>query len=1426
VQNIDFGNYVYLMQETIVQNIESEKLASVFAGFDVGSTTVKAVVLSVSGEILYRNYQRHFSRVRETAAVLLEDIHNRFADYDIALGFTGSGALSLSKDAGIRFFQEVIACNHVIKERYPDADAVIELGGEDAKLTFMGASLDQRMNETCAGGTGAFIDQMASFLRTDAAGLNELALNHKSVYPIASRCGVFAKTDIMPLINDGCPKEDIAASILQAVVNQTISGLARDRTIEGKVVFLGGPIYFLPALRRLFTETLKKLTDAVFPDDGQYFVAIGTAMMLKECNPGADDIGAVTKILKSEKGSDSIIRLPPLFTDQQEYRKFQQQHKNASVVRQPLSRFHGRAWLGIDSGSTTIKACLISDSGELLYEYYGSNKGNPLHAALNILKEIYETKPADLTIAGGAATGYGSALLTAALHLDHDEVETVAHFTAARFFDPEVSFIMDIGGQDIKCLQIKNGAIHRIQLNEACSAGCGSFIENFAGSLNMSLKDFISKALFAKAPVDLGTRCTVFMNSKVKEAQKEGVEVADIAAGLSYSVIRNACYKVMKLTDPSLLGSHVVVQGGAFLNDTLLRVLENHLGISVIRPEISGLMGAFGAALIARDRADERCRSSLLTLDEIASFSVRTATVRCGRCSNSCLLTVSKFSDHRRFITGNRCEKGGDHRNPSALNLFSFREKRLFDDYRPLEPDEAVRGEIGIPRALNIYENYPLWFTVFTNLGFRVILSDASTKKLFYSGYDSIPSQSVCYPAKLAHGHIISLIEKGVKNIFMPCISHEKIGEGSSAGDFNCPVVAGYPELLAKNISAVEDEKINFIYDFLPVDESVLPARLARIPLFSSIPKNEIQAAVKAGFEELEAFRRDIRNAGEQALRDLKATGHLGIILAGHPYHTDPEIHHGIADFIASTGTVVLTADSVSHLVDDPGYLRVVNQWAYHSRMYRAGDLLSAYDNNISVLQLVSFGCGLDAVTSDQMEEILERNHRLYAQIKIDEGMNLGPARIRVRSLIAAMKERLLKGEGQTESEQTDQIPKFTEDMKKTHTLLVPQMSPVHFQFMETAFEAEGYKVRLLPSFDHNAVETGIRFVNNDACFPAIAVVGQLIQALQSGDYDLHRVALLISQTGGGCRATNYVGFLRKALNDSGMGYIPIIPISTNVDPNSPGFKLSRLMIKRVLIGMQYGDMLARMINRMEPYEKIPGSVRAMEKKWAERIKDNLRSPSLVRFNINVWKMVRDFDRIELVTEERRPRVGIVGEILLKYHPDANHHVADLIRSENCEVVSTDILTFFLYCMYDHVFNYQYLDGSRKNSRIAKFAIRLVEFLSLSQRMALRASRHFDAPVKLSELRWEVNGIVSLGHQSGEGWLLAAEMAHMLDQGIKNILCIQPFGCLPNHITGKGLIKTFRRRYPDANITALDYDPGTSETNQINRIKLMLTNAK
>lgn len=1403
----------------------SENYSNIFIGLDIGSTTVKAIAINQEKSIIFSKYQRHFSKVRETAADIITSLIKEINPSNVSVGLTGSGALSLSKDTGIPFYQEVIACNKVISMRYPDANAVVELGGEDAKLTFLGANIDQRMNETCAGGTGAFIDQMAAFLRTDAMGLNDLALKHKVIYPIASRCGVFAKTDIMPLINDGCAKEDIAASIFQAVVNQTISGLARDRTIEGKVVFLGGPLFFLSALRERFTNTLKKVIEPIFPDDGQYFVALGAAVLLKKSNPQPINLNELVESLRKKSDSDGIVRLPPLFNEPSEYRDFVNKHKTANIQRKLLATASGNAWLGIDSGSTTIKACLINDNGELLFESYAPNHGNPLQAALNIVKQILETKPQNLNIAGATATGYGSALLTAALHLDHDEVETVAHFTAARFFDPEVSFIIDIGGQDIKCLYIKNGTIQRIQLNEACSAGCGSFIENFAQSLNIPLSEFIQKALFAKAPVDLGTRCTVFMNSKVKEAQKEGIDVADIAAGLSYSVIRNACYKVMKLTSLDVLGQHVVAQGGAFFNDTLLRVLENQLGLHVTRPEIAGLMGAFGAALIAKQRASSFDKSKILNIDEINNFSIKTASTRCGRCSNACMLTISRFADHKRFITGNRCEKGGDHHQPSALNLFNFRMKRLFDDYQPLNEDDAPRGVIGIPRALNMYEDYPLWFTILTDLGFKVLLSEPSSKDMYYLGYDSIPSQTVCYPAKLAHGHIISLIKQGAKTIFMPCISHEKLDEGTECGDFNCPVVAGYPELLAKNVSMIAEFGINFVHDFLPIDEAILPARLKKLKLFEKISLDELTKAVKAGFAELAAFRNDIRKAGEKALEDLKASGHLGIILAGHPYHIDPEVHHGIADLIASTGTCVLTADSVSHLLNDPKDLRVVNQWSYHSRMYRAGEITSKYNNNLAILQLVSFGCGLDAVTSDQLEEIQDRNGRLYAQIKIDEGMNLGPAKIRVRSLLASMKERIQKHIYPQIPEKYE-IPVFTEDMKKTHTLIVPQMSPTHFQFMETVFVAEGYKIKLLPKLSQDAVELGIRYVNNDACFPAIAVIGQLIEALKQGVLDLDHVALLITQTGGGCRATNYVGFLRKALRDSGLGNIPIIPISTNVDPYSPGFKISRKLLRRILMGMQYGDMLVRMINRMQPYEKVKGATKALEEKWAIKIKENLTSANLIKFHYNLWRMVRDFDHIELETEKRKPRVGIVGEILLKYHNDANHNVAQLIFDEGCEVVATDMLSFFLYCMYDHIFNYKQLNGDKKNYRIAKIGIKFVELTTFAQRFFLKHSKHFTAPAKLKKLRKSVKGLVSLGHQSGEGWMLVAEMVHMLEHGTNNILCIQPFGCLPNHITGKGMIKTLRQKYPNANIVALDYDPGTSETNQINRIKLMLTVAK
>ncbi|MDR2819643.1 MAG: 2-hydroxyacyl-CoA dehydratase [Desulfovibrio sp.] len=1395
-------------------------------GLDVGSTTVKAVALDTDGNILFKKYTRHFSDVRECIALLLHNIAESFPMHAWRLCTSGSGAISLSLEFGLPFTQEVIASGMSIRERVPDVDIIIDLGGEDAKLTFLTGGLDQRMNETCAGGTGAFIDQMAAFLQTDPAGLDTMARQYNTIYPIASRCGVFAKSDILPLLNEGSSREDIAASIMQAVVNQTVSGLARGRAIKGKVVFLGGPLTFLKSLRERFKATLKEASECVLPENAEYFVAIGAALYAKSRPAETKPLRDLAARLSADAPRSSEQTLPPLFESEQDFLAFRVRHGKDAIVRASLEECTGKAWLGFDSGSTTIKAVMIDEQARLIYSFYGPNKGEPINAAIKILKDIYARKNPELTINAVAATGYGSGLMRAGIKADIDEVETVAHYAAARFFEPNVSFILDIGGQDIKCMRIQDGAITRIQLNEACSAGCGSFIENFADSLQMPLTQFVDAALKSRRPADLGTRCTVFMNSKVKQAQKEGIDVGDIAAGLSYAVVRNACFKVIKTTHVSELGEHIVTQGGAFANDALLRALELQLGREVTRPALAGLMGAFGAALIARDRGPEDRATSLIGPSELENFTMKTTATRCKHCGNACLLTIATFPDKRRYISGNRCERGFGQDTNKLPNLYAYKYKRIFGPYTPITEDQARRGTIGIPRALNVYENYPLWFTLLTTLGFRVILSSESSKDLFFRGYETIPSQTVCYPAKLAHGHILDLIERGVDTIFYPCLPNERQEFDTQAGTFNCPVVIGYPELLAKNINALRKNNIVYIHPFLPLDKGALAKRLCAVPFFADIPAIEMETAVQDGFLELERFREDMRLTGEKALATLEKTGDFGIVVAGHPYHVDPEVHHGIADLITSCGMAVLTEDAVAHLMPDPGPLRVVDQWTYHSRLYRAGAFVAATEN-LAVLQLVSFGCGLDAITADQLEEIVTRKGRLYAQIKIDEGTNLGPARIRIRSLLAAMRERQTRKSAHSlPADDYRSPPPFTRQMRETHTILIPQMSPVHFQFLETVFAADGYKAVQLPAVDREAIEMGLRYVNNDACFPAIVVIGQLLQAIHSGRFDRSKIAIMISQTGGGCRATNYIAFLRKALRDCNMEDIPILSFVANIQTKENSFRLSGKMMLRFIMAGQFGDALMRMLHRVTPYESEKGSAARLAEKWAEKAKKCIFSANVISFDLTMLAMIKAFDNLSLRTEERRPRVGLVGEILLKYHPDANNRAAEIVESEGGEAVVTDLMDFALYCFYDHIFNYQHLAGSWRGYFSGLMGIFTLEFTRWAMRMGFRRSKRFTPPVRFSELRKKTKNLISLGHQTGEGWLLVAEMVKLLESGVSNILCMQPFGCLPNHITGKGLLKELKLRYPESNIIALDYDPGASEVNQINRIKLMMSMAK
>ena len=1394
-------------------------------GIDIGSTTVKIAILDQEQKLLFSDYERHFANIQETLAALLGKAHEQLGEMQLSPVITGSGGLTLAKHLEVPFVQEVIAVSTALQHYAPQTDVAIELGGEDAKIIyFEGGNVEQRMNGICAGGTGSFIDQMASLLQTDAVGLNEYAKNYKAIYPIAARCGVFAKTDIQPLINDGATKEDLSVSIFQAVVNQTISGLACGKPIRGHIAFLGGPLHFLSELRQSFIRTLK-LDDehTIIPENSHLFAAIGSAM---NASPESSvSLEGLKKRLDAGVQMDfEVARMEPLFSSQEEYDAFLERQSVNNVATADFSTYEGNCYLGIDAGSTTTKAAVVGEDGSLLYSFYSNNNGSPLATSIRAIQEIYQQMPDSARIAYACSTGYGEALIKAALMLDEGEVETIAHYTAAAFFDPQVDCILDIGGQDMKCIKIKDHTVDSVLLNEACSSGCGSFIENFAQSLNYSVQDFAKEALFAEHPIDLGTRCTVFMNSKVKQAQKEGATVADISAGLAYSVIKNALYKVIKVSDASELGQHIVVQGGTFYNDAVLRSFERIAECEAIRPDIAGIMGAFGAALIARERFEGQA-TTMLPIEKINTLEYSTRMANCKGCTNSCRLTINKFSGGRQYISGNRCERGiGKEKNANHIpNLFEYKYKKLFD-YTPLAEDEAPRGKVGIPRVLNMFENYPLWFTFFTKLGYQVVLSPTSTRKIYELGIESIPSESECYPAKLAHGHVEWLLKQGVKYIFYPCIPYERNEFGDAVNHYNCPIVTSYAENIKNNVDELGDPSITFQNPFLALtSEQILADELVKV--MPQIPEEEVRAACHEGWEELARMREDIRRKGEETLKWMDETGHRGIVLAGRPYHIDPEIHHGIPDMITSYDIAVLTEDSVSHLAPLERPLRVNDQWMYHTRLYAAANFVKTRED-LDLIQLNSFGCGLDAVTTDQVYEILTNSGKIYTCLKIDEVNNLGAARIRVRSLIAALRARDKNPESRTIRPSSIEKAPFLPEMKKNYTILCPQMSPIHFELIQPAFNTGGYNLEILPNDNKEAVDVGLKYVNNDACYPSLMVVGQIMQALLSGKYDLHRTAVIMTQTGGGCRASNYIGFIRRALKKADMDYIPVISLNLSGLESNPGFKITPKMALRVVYAAVFGDILMKCIYRMRPYEKVKGSTNRLHRKWAKICIDFVSGPkaSFKKYKQICRTMIRDFDRLP-ITDEKKPRVGIVGEILVKFLPAANNHLAELLEKEGAEAVCPDLIDFFMYSFYNANFKFKHLGGKKSTAALCNLGIKAIDWLRSAASKEFEKSVHFTPPAKIEDLAEYASPIVSVGNQTGEGWFLTGEMMELIHAGVENIVCTQPFGCLPNHIVGKGVIKAIRKNYPKANIVAVDYDPGASEVNQLNRIKLMLSTA-
>lgn len=1612
------------MVEAADTAVESRDTKPLRVGLDIGSTTVKAVVLDQTDAldgVLFSDYRRHHANVRATVAGLLEDIHKELVardrgDEPIRLAITGSGGLALADNLHVPFVQEVIAETRAIDQEYPQADVIIELGGEDAKITYLKPTPEQRMNGSCAGGTGAFIDQMATLLDTDAAGLNDMAKSYETLYPIASRCGVFAKTDLQPLINDGAAKPDLAASIFTAVATQTIAGLASGRPIHGTVIFLGGPLFFMSELREAFHRALEgKVDEFIVPTDAHLYVAFGSALLAGEPDQLEDGVHFEARtcedILENLEDLKNLPAntptMPPLFPTEAEREAFNERHHREHVHIGTLEGAIGPHFLGIDAGSTTIKATLVNDDREIVWSSYAINEGSPLTAAVNIVKKIQNELPQDAWIARSCATGYGEGLITTGLHLDEGVVETMAHYRGAEMASPGVTAVIDIGGQDMKYLAISDGVIDSIAVNEACSSGCGSFLQTFAQSMGLTIQEFTQAALNSTHPVDLGSRCTVFMNSSVKQAQKEGASMEDIAAGLCYSVVRNALYKVIKLRDSGELGDTVVVQGGTFLNDAVLRAFELLTEREVTRPNIAGLMGAYGAALTARmhysdvsdgldgepdDAANTGIKqividgvthtaSNIISGEDLDHLSMTSERDVCKLCQNHCKLTITTFQDGSRYVTGNRCERGGDSKKQRSdrPNLYDYKYKRCFA-YRRLTDKKATRGEIGIPRVLNMYENYPFWFTLLTSLGFKVMISGRSSHELFETGIESIASENICYPAKLVHGHVKWLLNKGIKTIFYPCVSYEENLVPDTDNHYNCPVVANYPVVIGANMPELREEGVRYMRPYFNMaNHELMIDRIVEEFAWADVTREEAETAVKAAYAENEVFKHDVQMEGLKALAYMKEHNCRGIVLAGRPYHIDPEINHGIPETICALGMVVLSEDSICELQpgqkltlseflaegeEDPrkknanGFrhvgdrkvtkmpLRVTNQWAYHSRLYAAANFVASYPG-LELVQLNSFGCGLDAITTDQVSEILADKADVYTMLKIDEVSNLGAAKIRLRSLKAAVEERernhkravaasmptkqdqpgnadavadakakldevkaqLKAAEAELKAAETAAIkqagqggfrktgsaaptpgrqimldtvmkanPKLTEAVKaasrraaengigesregkktahnsatmskyanripfgkdmKDYTIVAPQMSPIHFSLVESVIRSGGYKFDILKHASRDDVEIGLKYVNNDACYPAIMVIGQLVNAILEGKYDPDTTALAITQTGGMCRATNYFGLIRKALVDAGYPQIPVIAISTQGIEDNPGFKATPSLLHRAVKALVIGDLLMKCLYRVRPYEVTAGSADKLYETWDVIVRETLEHHGFSKtarkfigkgylpYQELVKEIVRSFDKLPLKDEPRKVRVGVVGEILVKYQPDANNHVVDVIESQDCEAVVPGIMEFMTTRPYIADWNEHYLGmgGSKLGYALMRKGLDL--YLNPVRKAIGLANGKFSQDLPMPELVKKAGEVTSVGVQAGEGWLLTAEILELIESGCPNVICAQPFACLPNHVTGRGMFGKIRRLHPEANIVSIDYDPGASEANQLNRIKLMISAAK
>ncbi|BBO93075.1 acyl-CoA dehydratase activase [Desulfosarcina ovata] len=1429
-----------------------------FAGIDIGSTTAKAVILDKEGGMVFSRYCRHQGKTVETTRRIFNDALEKLGDVELDLAVTGSAGMGAAEFFGLPFVQEVVASAHFIEKFFPEARTFIEIGGEDSKIIFFddNGRPDIRMNGSCAGGTGAFIDQMAVLLDIDVAKLNVLAGKATNIYPIASRCGVFAKTDIQALLSCHVSREDVAASIFHSVALQVITALSRGRDMERKILVGGGPLTFYSNLRKAFANLLniEHPDDLVIPDHPELLPAMGAAMVRngKPCRGRIGNFLSMSESGVSRVTNSGTKRLPPLFESNCEFEMWQKRHERNLVPRIDLPAAKGKdLFLGVDSGSTTTKIVLVDEKGKLVLGYYGSNNGDPIQAVKKGLAEFREkfvSAGFHPRIVRTAATGYGESLIRTAFGLDDGLVETMAHYRAARRFEPDVSFILDIGGQDMKAIYIHDNAVAEIQINEACSSGCGSFIETFARSLGYSVQEFAEIACDSESPFDLGTRCTIFMNSKVKQALREGATVGDISAGLAYSVIKNALYKVLKLKDVDVLGNKIVVQGGTFRNPAVLRTLEVLLNKEVIRPDLSELMGAYGAALTALsnhrahvvapvapqqealkgpDRpAQETGDLSFEKLVMESGFSKK--EIRCRGCENQCRVLKLTFSNGNHFYTGNRCERHFSN-NPDVQckgrNLIDDQIRLLFE--RNTEPEGEPILTYGIPRCLNMYENFPFWCAFLTTCGFRVVLSSESNFQLYEKGSSTVMSENICFPAKLAHGHIFDLAGKNIDRLFYPSVVYEEEEYADALNSYNCPVVTGYPDLLKSAVNP--EKKFQIPLDNPSVsfkDFGLLKDQLYLFFRRVGINYRTISEGVEKGVKAQSNYKTELRSMAKTLLAGSEAEGRTTVVLCGRPYHADPLVNHGVPDVLTELGVDVvsetalpLNADTVS--LED---VNVLTQWSYTNRLYTAAWWVTNTANT-QMVQLTSFGCGPDAISADEVKEILRYGGKIHTLIKMDEIANLGAVRIRLRSMLEAVKEK--NGKTRAAGGGTMQTGRAVVGKAGKRTLIAPYFSPFYSPLVPSAFRPFGHRVEVLPPQDRGSVEWGLKTVNNDMCYPAVLVAGDIIKAFQSGKYDPEKTAVVMTQTGGQCRASSYVSLIRKGLAAASLDEVPIIAISNEEINAQPWFKIDKMgLIKRMGLGIIFADPLARMYLSTMVREKVPGTSKNLHKKYLFEMETGIENADYYYLLNLLKKAVADFNRVE-INDKTVPRVGVVGEIFVKYNFFSNGNIIDWLSGQGVEVVLPPIQNFFAQRFINETYDQK---AFFKRSLADRIKYRLLEIYSnyhVGQiERIMQGFRFYRKAHDIRKLAAITGEVVSLANQFGEGWLLTAEMIAMLNEGIGNIVCLQPFGCIANHITGRGMENKLRDMFPHLNLLSLDMDAGASEVNVMNRLHFMVTAAR